>query len=344
MPSGLVALLDDIAGITKLAAASIDDIGAAAGKAGTKAAGVVIDDTAVTPSYVTGFHPERELPIIWRIARGSLKNKLLYLLPAALLLSAFAPWAITPILMVGGAYLCFEGVEKLAHKLQGHHGGEEALHAAEAGPVDHAVIEEQKIGGAIRTDLILSAEIMAIALAELTTAKGGPEGAAAVGERVAVTTANVLPLAASLALVALAVTVGVYGVVALIVKMDDIGLHLAKRPSSGVAALGRGLVRFMPVLLGALSALGTAAMIWVGGGIIVHGAEEYHLTGFPEWLHHFSVEAGQGAPFAGGFVEWLVFAIGAGFVGLIVGGLVVAGLHFFKRGKTSDHGAQGAQI
>jgi predicted DNA repair protein MutK len=172
---------------------------------------VVIDDTAVTPSYVTGFHPERELPIIWRIARGSLKNKLLYLLPAALLLSAFAPWAITPILMVGGAYLCFEGVEKLAHKLQGHHGGEEALHAAEAGPVDHAVIEEQKIGGAIRTDLILSAEIVAIALAELTTAKGGPEGAAAVGERVAVTTANVLPLAASLALVALAVTVGVYG-------------------------------------------------------------------------------------------------------------------------------------
>jgi predicted DNA repair protein MutK len=124
----------------------------------------------------------------------------------------------------------------------------------------------------------------------------------------------------------------------LIVKMDDIGLHLVKRPSSGVAALGRGLVRFMPVLLGALSALGTAAMIWVGGGIIVHGAEEYHLTGFPEWLHHFSVEAGQGAPFAGGFVEWLVFAIGAGFVGLIVGGLVVAGLHFFKRGKTSDHG------
>ncbi len=250
MPSGLVALLDDVAGITKLAAASIDDIGAAAGKAGTKAAGVVIDDTAVTPSYVTGFHPERELPIIWRIARGSLKNKLLYLLPAALLLSAFAPWAITPILMVGGAYLCFEGVEKLAHKLQGHHGGHEALHAAETGPVDHAVIEEQKIGGAIRTDLILSAEIMAIALADLTTA----QGEAGVGERVAVTSANVLPLAASLGLVALAVTVGVYGLVALIVKMDDIGLHLAQRGSSGVAALGRGLVRFMPVLLGALSA------------------------------------------------------------------------------------------
>ncbi|HEX8443688.1 MAG TPA: DUF808 domain-containing protein [Allosphingosinicella sp.] len=337
MPSGLAALLDDIAGITKLAAASIDDIGAAAGKAGTKAAGVVIDDTAVTPSYVTGFHPERELPIIWRIARGSLKNKLLYLLPAALLLSAFAPWAITPILMIGGAYLCFEGVEKLAHRLQGHHGGDEAVHAAETGPIDHAVIEEQKIGGAIRTDLILSAEIMAIALADLTTASGGPQGAAEAGQRVAITSANVLPLTASLALVAFAVTVGVYGVVALIVKMDDIGLHLAQRRSSASAALGRSMVRLMPVLLGALSAIGTAAMIWVGGGIIVHGAEEYHLTRFPEWLHHLSVDAGTAAPFAGGFVEWLVFAIGAGIVGLVVGALIVAALHLFKRGKSGHH-------
>ena len=341
MPSGLVALLDDVAGITKLAAASLDDIGAAAGRAGSKAAGVVIDDTAVTPSYVTGFHPERELPIIWRIARGSLKNKLLFLLPAALLLSAFAPWAITPILMIGGAYLCFEGAEKVAHKFGGHHGGEDALHAAESGPVDHAVIEEQKIGGAIRTDLILSAEIMAIALAELTTVQSGTDGAAAVGERIAVTWSNALPLTASLALVALAVTAGVYGVVAVIVKMDDIGLHLAERGRSGIASLGRGLVRLMPALLATLSTVGTAAMIWVGGGILVHGAEEYHLTGFPEWLHHLSVDAGKGAPFAGGFVEWLVFAIGAGIVGLIVGCLIVSVLHVFKRGK-SGHAPQGA--
>ena len=333
MPSGLVALLDDVAGITKLAAASLDDIGAAAGKAGTKAAGVVIDDTAVTPSYVTGFHPERELPIIWRIARGSLKNKLVFLLPAALLLSAFAPWAITPILMIGGAYLCFEGAEKVWHKLGGHQAGEEALHAAESGPVDHAVIEEQKIGGAIRTDLILSAEIMAIALADLTTAKPGAEGATEVGGRVAISTANLLPLTASLALVALAVTIGVYGLVALIVKMDDIGLHLAERGRSGIAGLGRFLVRAMPKLLGFLSTVGTAAMIWVGGGIIVHGAEEYHLTGFPEWLHHLSVDAGKGAPFAGGFVEWLVFAIGAGIVGLIIGGIIVAALHLIRRPK-----------
>jgi hypothetical protein len=343
MPSGLVALLDDIAGITKLAAASIDDIGAAAGKAGAKAAGVVIDDTAVTPSYVTGFQAERELPIIWRIARGSLKNKLLYLLPAAMLLSAFAPWAITPILMIGGAYLCFEGAEKVVHKFAGHHGGDDALHAAETGPVDHAVIEEQKIGGAIRTDLILSAEIMAIALADLTTAPAsGPEGAVQVGERIAVTSANALPLTASLALVALAVTVGVYGVVALIVKMDDIGLHLAERGRSAVASFGRFLVRMMPTLLAFLSTVGTAAMIWVGGGILVHGAEEYHLTGFPEWLHHLSIDAGRGAPFAGGFVEWLVFAIGAGIVGLIVGGLIVAVLHIVKRGKSGGHAAQGA--
>jgi predicted DNA repair protein MutK len=169
-------------------------------------------------------------------------------------------------------------------------------------------------------------------LAELTTAPAsGPQGAVQVGERVAVTWANALPLTASLALVAIAVTAAVYGVVALIVKMDDIGLHLAKRGGGGIAALGRGLVSFMPSLLAFLSTVGTAAMIWVGGGIIVHGAEEYHLTGFPEWLHHLSIDAGKSAPFAGGFVEWLVFAIGSGIVGLIVGGLIVAALHFIKR-------------
>jgi predicted DNA repair protein MutK len=315
MPSGLVALLDDIAGITKLAAASLDDIGAAAGKAGAKAAGVVVDDTAVTPAYVTGFTPDRELPIIWKIALGSLRNKLLILLPAALLLSAFAPWAITPLLMLGGAYLCFEGAEKVYEALSPHphHAGEDEPLALES-----AEVEKQKVGGAIRTDFILSAEIMAIALADVADSSLVNQGAV-------------------LAVVGIGITIAVYGVVALIVKMDDIGLSLAARGASATRAFGRFLVRGMPVLLRVLGVVGTAAMIWVGGGIIVHGAEQYHLTGFPEWLHHLSVDAGKGAPFAGGFVEWLVFAIGSGIVGLIVGGLIVAALHLIKRPKVAAH-------
>ena len=227
MPSGLAALLDDIAGIAKIAAASVDDIGAAAAKAGTKAAGVVIDDTAVTPTYVTGFTPDRELPIIWKIAVGSIRNKILFLLPAALLLSAFAPFLITPILMIGGAYLCFEGAEKVIHVFTGHHAGEDL---DPDGGDDHALLEETKVAGAIRTDFILSGEIMAIALAEVANQ-------------------SIWGQAASLALVALAVTVGVYGVVALIVKMDDVGVHLAKNRMSPFRALGRGLVEAMPWLL-----------------------------------------------------------------------------------------------
>ncbi len=321
MPSGLVALLDDVAGITKLAAASLDDIGAAAGKAGTKAAGVVIDDAAVTPRYVTGLTPDRELPIIAKIAVGSLRNKLLILLPIALLLSAFAPWAITPLLVLGAAYLCFEGTEKVYEALSphAHHAGEDEPLALEA-----AEIEKQKVAGAVRTDFILSAEIMAIALADITSPSLGMK-------------------AAVLAAVAIAITVGVYGVVGLIVKMDDIGLHLAQRSSAGARAVGRGLVRGMPVLLRILGVVGTAAMIWVGGGIIVHAAEEYHLTGFPAWLHHATVEAGHAVPFAGGFVEWLLFAIGSGIVGLIVGAIIVAALHFLKRGKSGHRAAEGAK-
>jgi predicted DNA repair protein MutK len=315
MPSGLVALLDDVAGITKLAAASLDDIGAAAGKAGTKAAGVVVDDTAVTPRYVTGFTPDRELPIIWKIARGSLRNKLLVLLPIALLLSAFAQWAITPLLMIGGAYLCFEGAEKVFEALSPHphHAGEDEPLALEA-----AEVEQEKVSGAIRTDFILSAEIMAIALADVADRPLGVQ-------------------AAVLAVVGIAITIGVYGVVGLIVKMDDIGLHLAERRAAATRALGRGLVKLMPVLLAVLGVVGTAAMIWVGGGIIVHGAQEYHLTGIPEWLHHLAEDAGHSVPFAGGFVEWLVAAIGSGIVGLIVGGIIVAILHLVKRPKAAAH-------
>ncbi|HEX8262110.1 MAG TPA: DUF808 family protein, partial [Allosphingosinicella sp.] len=240
MPSGLAALLDDVAAIAKLAAASVDDVGAAAGRAGAKAAGVVIDDTAVTPRYVTGFTPDRELPIIARIAKGSLKNKLLILLPAALALSAFLPWAITPLLMIGAAYLCFEGVEKLWEAIaeREHSLAEEV---AELSSADH---ERQMVAGAVRTDFILSAEIMAIALAEVAAE-------------------TFLSRAVILAVVAVAITVGVYGLVGLIVKMDDIGLHLAERRNRGSQAVGRALVHAMPKVMAALSTIGIAAMIWV---------------------------------------------------------------------------------
>jgi hypothetical protein len=304
MASGLFALLDDVATITKLAAASIDDIGAAAGRAGVKAAGVVVDDTAVTPRYVHGFKPERELPIIARIAKGSLFNKLVILLPAAMLLASFLPWAITPLLMIGGAYLCFEGVEKLIEAVTGHgHGKAEDLVALES-----TELEKKMVSGAVRTDFILSAEIMAIALAEVSDQPLLTQGLA-------------------LAVVGIAITVAVYGVVALIVKMDDVGLHLAQRRGSGVQALGRGLVRFMPVLMRILSVVGIAAMIWVGGGIIVHGLEVFHLEALPHALHGLAKGAAHAVPVAHGFVEWLVSAIGSGIVGLVIGGAIVAVMH-----------------
>lgn len=300
MPSGLAALLDDVAVIAKLAAASIDDVGAAAGRAGFKAAGVVIDDTAVTPRYVTGFTPDRELPIIGRIAKGSLKNKLLILLPAALALSALLPWAINPLLMLGAAYLCFEGAEKVweavsepEHSL--------AEDAAELSSADH---EKAMVKGAVRTDFILSAEIMAIALAEVA---GEPFWTQAM----------------ILAVVAIAITIGVYGVVGLIVKMDDIGLHLAQRRNRGSRALGRGLVLAMPKVMSALSTIGIAAMIWVGGGIIVHGLEVFGFAAPAHILHDAGAAAGRAVPAMAGAIEWAVGAAGAGLIGLVLGALIV---------------------
>ncbi|HEX8257509.1 MAG TPA: DUF808 domain-containing protein [Allosphingosinicella sp.] len=300
MPSGLAALLDDVAAIAKLAAASIDDVGAAAGRAGAKAAGVVIDDTAVTPRYVTGFTPDRELPIIARIAKGSLKNKLLILLPAALALSAFLPWAITPLLMLGAAYLCFEGAEKVweavsepKHSL--------AEDAAELSSADH---EQKMVSGAVRTDFILSAEIMAIALNEVADE-------------------NIWTQGMILAVVAVAITVGVYGLVGLIVKMDDIGLHLTERRNRGSQALGRGLVHAMPKVMAALSTIGIAAMIWVGGGIIVHGLEEFGVAGPGHLIHDVAAAAGHAVPALHAAVEWVVAAAGAGLVGLVVGAPIV---------------------
>ncbi len=297
MPSGLAALLDDVASIAKLAAASIDDVGAAAGKAGAKAAGVVVDDTAVTPRYVTGLSPARELPIIWKIAVGSARNKILILLPAALILSAFAPWAITPLLMLGGAYLCFEGAEKLMEAFGGGHHEDVA-----------EVIEASKVAGAIRTDLILSAEIMAIALADVADSPIVTQGLV-------------------LAVVGLAITVGVYGVVGLIVKMDDIGLHLAERESAAVRGFGRGLVKAMPVVLNVIASVGTAAMLWVGGGILVHGAHGLGWAWPEEILHYASVAVSAALPFASGLLSWLVTAIGSAIVGIVIGGVIAAIVH-----------------
>lgn len=301
MSSGLIALLDDVATIARLAAASLDDVAAAAGKATVKASGVVIDDTAVTPRYVIGLAPERELPIIGKIALGSIRNKLLLLLPAGLLLTAFAPFLITPLLMIGGTYLAFEAAEKITEKLLGDHHHMDALIEAIDDPAD---LEKLQVAGAIRTDLILSAEIMAIALASLSGM-------------------SLWMTASALVAVAVAITVGVYGVVAVIVKLDDIGLHMAR--GKGLAAtLGNGLVNVVPPLLQALSAIGTAAMLWVGGGILLHGFEELHLfEELPHAIHGLAKRLASGVGPLGNIVEWSVNALGGAAVGMVVGSVVV---------------------
>jgi predicted DNA repair protein MutK len=302
MPSGLIALLDDVATIAKLAASSLDDVAGAAGKATSKATGVVIDDTAVTPRYVVGLAPERELPIIGKIAWGSIKNKLLFLLPAALLLTAFAPFLITPLLMIGGAYLAFEATEKILEKLLHDHEHEEQLLDAVDDPRE---LERLQVAGAVRTDFILSAEIMAIALASLGHL-------------------DLWTTAAALVAVAVAITAGVYGVVALIVKLDDIGLHLAARRGAASRAVGNGLVHVVPKMLVGLSALGTAAMLWVGGGILLHGLEEMNVAAaiprtFHDLAHAIAVRTGP----VSGVVEWLLGAVEAALVGIVVGGAIV---------------------
>jgi uncharacterized protein len=314
VPSGLAALLDDVAAIAKMAAASVDDVSAAAGRASMKAAGVVVDDAAVTPGYAMGFSPQRELPIIGKIAVGSLKNKFLILLPGALVISAFAPWALTPLLMAGGAYLCFEAVEKIWEKLAGHGEGETPT---EELALSSEQQEKKMVGSAIRTDLILSAEITAIALADLADRP-------------------LLTQAGALAVVGLVITVGVYGVVALIVKMDDIGLHLAERGSAPARTLGRGLVHAMPMVLTALATIGTAAMLWVGGGILVHGLHEFHLDAVPDVVGSLGQFAGR-VPFIGPATGWLATAAASAIVGLGVGGLIVALIHLVPRGTRAAH-------
>ena len=313
MSVGLIALLDDVAAIAKVAAASIDDVAAQAAKAGVKAAGVVIDDAAVTPRYVIGFTAQREIPIVRKIAVGSLKNKLLILLPLCLLLSYVLPGAITPLLMIGGAYLCYEGAEKVYERLMPH-----AAHAHEAKletvALDPQTLEDEKIAGAIKTDFILSAEIMAIALASVPGT-------------------DLFSQAIVLALVGIGITVGVYGAVALIVKADDAGMLLAanaRRTALGSISrgVGRAFVLGMPTFLSALGTIGTAAMIWVGGAIIVHGFAEFGLRGPEDIIHSAAVAAGHALPAVGGFVEWLAGAAGSGLVGLVIGAALIPVIGF----------------
>lgn len=313
MPSGLVALLDDVAAIAKVAAASVDDIGAAAGRAGAKTAGVVIDDAAVTPTYVTGFDPSRELPMIARIARGSVINKLAILLPAAVLLGQFAPFLIPVILLLGGLFLSYEAAEKVLELLHVDETNAHAEPALDAGPQR----EKEMVSGAIRTDLILSAEIMAIALAEV---------------RDEIWWQQVLILA----VVGLVITVAVYGAVAIIVKMDDIGLHLARENTGWVARFGRWLVTFMPVMLNAISVIGTLAMAWVGGGLLVHNAAELGWHGPEHWIEAVSHPlVGMVPDMLHGITEWLVFAVLSGVAGVLIGAAIAQLVHrLIPHGKT----------
>ncbi len=301
MATGLIALLDDVAAIAKLAAASLDDVAAQTIKASTKAAGVVIDDTAVTPTYVVGLSPQRELPIIWRIAIGSLRNKLLFLLPICLVLGYFAPFLITPLLMVGGIYLCFEGAEKLHEAVYPHE-----RHGVSAGSetLDPVKLEEQKVAGAIRTDFILSAEIMALTLS-------------------GVSTSNVFTQAAVLACVGILITVAVYGVVAIIVKADDFGLHLAERGPQISKTFGRALVKGVPYLLTALATVGTAAMLWVGGSIIVHGLAGFGLHAPEHFIETAAHTVSNAAPLLPAVLGWLATSTMQAMLGTVVGGIVI---------------------
>ena len=314
MAGGLVALLDDVAVIARAAAASVDDVGVAAGRAGSKAAGVVIDDAAVTPSYVTGLQPARELPLIWGITKGSLKNKLLILLPVAILLSEFLPWAVTPLLMCGGAFLSYEGAEKIIEKLGGAKHGETLEDDIE----DPAAFEKARMSGAIRTDLILSAEIMAITLNE-------------VAAETLVTRIGVL------AIVGVLITFVVYGAVALIVKMDDIGLHMAKGSSDFARRVGRGLVNAMPHVLTVLSIVGTAAMLWVGGGIIIHGLEDLGLHALADWAHAAQHVVQTNSGMLGGTLGWAVYALASAIVGLILGAILNGLLHILPISRNKEH-------
>ncbi|MCP1315526.1 MULTISPECIES: DUF808 domain-containing protein [unclassified Halomonas] len=304
---GLLGLLDDIAALAKLSAASLDDVSAAAGRATAKAAGVVVDDTAVTPQYLQGVSPERELPIVKQIALGSIRNKLIFILPLALLLNHFLPALLPIILMVGGTYLAFEGAEKVWHKLTGHH---DDTPAVAKGPE----AEKRIVSGAIRTDLILSAEIMVIALSSVAHQPFWSQ-------------------LVSLIVVALFITVLVYGVVALLIRMDDIGLRLAQRDSSAMKRLGRGMVVAMPKVLALIGLVGTVAMLWVGGHILLVnlGEEGVGWLNAPyDWVHHVEQRIAASAGALGGALGWGFNTLCSAVVGLAVGSLVVAAVTAFS--------------
>lgn len=320
MSAGLFGLLDDVAAIAKLAAASIDDVGAAAGKATAKAAGVVVDDTAVTPQYVQGITAEREIPIIKRIAIGSLRNKLFIILPVALVLSQWVEWLIAPILMIGGAYLAFEGAEKIWERLR-HHDD----HVGDLPAVDPAGVrgrdERTLVASAVRTDLILSTEIMVIALKEVADES--------FWSRLAI-----------LVVVAIAITIGVYGVVGLIVKMDDAGLSLAQRRSRLSRSVGRGLVAAMPRLLAIISTVGVVAMLWVGGHILL--TNSYELGWHPPygWVHGVEADIHHAVSGVGSLLGWLFNTLVSALVGLVVGAVIVAVMHVLplgRRGRAGVH-------
>ena len=321
MAGGLFALLDDVAALARIAAASVDDVGAAAARASAKAAGVVVDDTAVTPQYLHGSAADRELPIIKKIAIGSLRNKLLFILPAAVLLGQFLPSLLPVILIFGGAFLAYEGAHKVHEKLTGHATDAEAdiSEQGELSP-EH---EARTISQAIRTDFILSAEIMVIALKEVVSSDAD---------------ASIWMRAIVLGVVAVLITVLVYGVVALIVKMDDVGLHLAEKPSKASQRIGLALVSAMPRLLAAISFIGTLAMLWVGGHIFLVSLYEIgghdgllEGTGLGDVLHapydlvhHWEVDVHDAIGGAlGGIAGWLLNTVLSAIVGLVVGGLIL---------------------
>ena len=304
MSGGLVALLDDIATLAKVTASSIDDVAANAVKASSKAVGVVIDDTAVTPQYVSGLSPARELPIIGKIARGSLINKLFIILPIALLLTWLAPQVLPFLLIVGGAYLCFEGGEKILENLgwlPGHHEEHD-----EGGATSSEELEKGIVASATRTDLILSAEIMLVSMAGLSNETG-------------------IMRVAILVAVAFFMTFFVYGLVALLVKADDFGLHLAKdaikpednRPGP-VDNVGRTIVRVMPHIFNVIGVVGTVAMLWVGGHLVIENLAEVGVPVF----HHILEVAEHAVSAAGGFVTWLVETLLSGVFGVILGAVI----------------------
>jgi predicted DNA repair protein MutK len=312
MPTGLVALLDDVSVIARAAAASIDDVGAAAGKAGVKAAGVVVDDTAVTPTYLTAFTPDRELPVVWKIARGSLFNKLVILLPVAIALSALLPAAIPVLLICGGLYLSFEGAEKVIEWLTGEHHGETLGDDI----TDPAKFEKARVSSAIRTDLILSAEIMAIALGSI------PE-------------VPLLQQAVVLAIVGVGITALVYGVVALIVKMDDIGLALARRGGKLSNLVGCGMVKAMPKLLSLISTVGTAAMLWVGGSIILHQLKALGIAAPEHMAEDIAHAIGTAAPPLEAALEWVAYAGLSAIVAFVLGTIIDRLIHHAKKGRVA---------